>query len=285
MAGPGWFMSVHHDWTVQVAGMAAAGVCGIRPATGPEIVRAGGLLQRAGCGDIAARQASGRTLLLLAWMDPDRLLGPGAGTGGLGEREPGAGTLRVVGCVEIDWSGPSAAGIGGAAADTVEVGRLYVEPALRGLGVGRALIAAAEAHCTAAGRSRLISDLAGTNASGAVTALAVGCGYTPIPPGDGSVEGEPGGGRSPQLSGSPQASGSPTGSGSPDHRGSSSDCGGPGSESAVQRPGWWWKDLERVPTRSAATAAGARGRPDPGRRRVATPPCPSPHGAPGSQPA
>lgn len=277
---PGQLMGVHPDWTVRVAGMAAAGVCAIRPATLPDISAAGRLLDRAEYRQAAARQAAGRTLLLLAWMDPDRV----SGTGGPGGPDPGgaAGGLRVVGCVEIDWTEAAEDGPGVQAGDRVRLGHLHVEPAVRRLGVARALVSAAEAHCRAAGRLRVVADLTSGPGGDAVTslgvvALAAGSGYAPFPATDRPADGSP-------VGDGPVGGGS-VGGGGGDRGGGDGGGGGAGDGGQLTaHAGWWWKDLEQAPSRSGVVPVAADRRSGPAGRPVPIPAHPTRARAAGGRP-
>lgn len=267
VTGPGRLIAVHPDWTVRVAGMAAAGVCTIRPATLPEAAGAGGLLERAGCRGAAGRQVSGRTLLLLAWLDLDRL--PGTAGAGARAAEVVAGGPRVVGCLEVSW--PVTTGTGAEAGNRVRLGHLHVESVVRRLGVGRALVSAAEAHCRAAGQLRIMADLTPGPGADAVCsegadALVAGCGYAPFPlPDDGPVGCGPAGGNGHDAG---VAQGQPA-------AGQLADGQPAEPQPAARRPAtghrgwWWWKDLEQVSARSlVAPAETDLGRRDPRGRRT-----------------
>ncbi len=62
---------VHPDWLTHVSGVCAPVVCDIRPASGPDLLRAGELFGRAGRDDVVAAHAAGTSIVLIAWIDPE----------------------------------------------------------------------------------------------------------------------------------------------------------------------------------------------------------------------
>jgi len=78
---------------------------------------------------------------------------------------------RLVGFLELDYR-KYAPGCSSSPVPFIE--GWYVEPALQGTGIGRALVEAAEAHARAAGHHEIASDAELENADGIAAHLAVG---------------------------------------------------------------------------------------------------------------
>jgi GNAT superfamily N-acetyltransferase len=210
-------LTVHPQWRSRIGGVAAPSLCDLRVLKAPDMPVVAGLLGRAGCLDGVDRHGSGRSLMVLAWLDRERLADLAAAAAGpavsrhpvvsphpvrsrpaysppppaqpaagqLDPRHPALGRLWPAGCVEIRWSGPNDRRIGDIAGACVEVGQLYVEPAVRRQGIGRALVAAAEQHCLSAGQPRLVAvlppDDPGISTTEGALATAARAGYARLP--------------------------------------------------------------------------------------------------------
>lgn len=106
-------------------------------------------------------------------LDSDEVT-PGAGVFLVARRfgEPvGCGALRCLRDAEL---------VRDLGIDVGELKRMYVAPAMRGLGVGRALLSQLEAEARALGLTRLVLET-GARLTGAL-ALYRRAGFTPIPP-------------------------------------------------------------------------------------------------------
>lgn len=148
---------VHPDWQLRVAGIAAAAVCDVRPATAADRRLARAVLYPPGRPD--ERGSDEDTLLLVAWADP-AILATGSGPPpGLPDRTAGS-RVRPVGCLGIRWSGPIDPDVRAAAGSSVELFGLAVARGVRRLGIGRTLLGAAEHRCLQAGSPRLVVRIA-----------------------------------------------------------------------------------------------------------------------------
>jgi len=172
---------VHPDWLTHVSGVCAPVVCDIRPATEPDLVRAGELLVGAGRDDVVAAHAAGTSVVLVAWIDPEIVVpdhvpphsrsarvteaakhGPTDSTRDSSRRltvpELSAASFAA-GFVELRWAGPADVSVHDLAGDCVELIGPYVDRHVRRRGIGRALLAAAGSRCLLAGRPRIVSRL------------------------------------------------------------------------------------------------------------------------------
>jgi GNAT superfamily N-acetyltransferase len=126
-------------------------------------------------GSAEAQAAMGEYLAELARRFPDGFSAPGALEEAAVRYNPPNGVFLVG---RVDGAVVACGGLDFLDDETAEVKRMWVSPAQRGSGVGRALLARLEAEAAAAGRTAVVLDTNGTLAE--ALALYRSAGYVEI---------------------------------------------------------------------------------------------------------